>query len=231
MSLSRRQACCKLGLVKKASAFACCAFLAACSGGSGDGAPAAASRSHIDWRDIATEHDRYRLRQWRTAWVQGLAKATAAGHAAQIAAEGPLLQPDAAVDWQAPPPGEYQCRVIKIGGKSEGLLDYVAYPAFNCRIRAENGVLSFAKLSGSQRPIGLILPDSSRRMIFLGTLQLGDERRAMQYGRDRERDMAGVVEQVGDRRWRIAFPYPHFESTVDVLELIPREPAAQRITS
>ena len=27
-------------------------------------------------------------------------------------------------------------------------------------------------------------------MIFLGTLQLGDETRALRYGRDRERDMA-----------------------------------------
>ena len=44
----------------------------------------------------------------------------------------------------------------------------------------------------------------------------------MHYGRDRERDLAGWVERVGDRRWRLIFPYPHFESTLDVIELVPR---------
>lgn len=180
-----------------------------------------------DWRSIATAADRERLREWRTAWVRGLAKAQASGHGAAVAAEGPLLQPDSALPWQDPPPGTYRCRTIKIGGQSEGMLDYVAYPAFQCRIREEGGLVSFAKLTGSQRPIGLILPYGPSRMTFLGTLQLGDETRAMQYGRDRERDLAGLVERVGERTWRIVFPYPHFESTVDVLELVPEAVAPQ----
>jgi hypothetical protein len=162
------------------------------------------------------------LRQWRTAWVQGLSKAEAAGHRTEISKEGALLQPDAAMPWESPKPGSYSCRVVKIGAKGSGTLHYVAYPPFDCRLRAENGMMSFTKLTGSQRPIGLFLPDTGQRMIFLGTLQLGDEKRALQYGQDRERDMAGVVERVGEKRWRIAFPYPHFESTVDVLELVPR---------
>ena len=193
--------------------------LAACSGG-GSARPEAVT-STIDWRDVATESDRYRLRQWRAAWVQGLAKAEAAGHDDAIAAEGALLQPDAAIDWQQPPFGNYKCRTIKIGGQSEGLLDYVAYPWFDCRLRYEEGLIGFAKLTGSQRPLGNILPGNSRRMVFLGTLQLGDEKGALQYGRDRERDMAGIVERIDEQRWRIVFPYPHFESTVDVVELIP----------
>lgn len=182
----------------------------------------AGALARFDWRDIATEHDRGRVRGWRDAWVQALAKARAAGHARDVAGEGELLDPDAGQLGASPPPGDYACRVIKVGAKSQGLLDYVAYPAFNCRIGAENGVLSFAKLTGSQRPIGLILPDTERRSIFLGTLQLGDERLALQYGRDQDRDMAGIVERIAERRWRIAFPYPHFESTLDVLELVPR---------
>lgn len=174
-----------------------------------------------DWRSIATSGDRERLREWRTAWVRGLAKAQASGHGAALASHGALLQPDAALEWQDPPPGPYRCRTIKIGAKSEGMLDYVAYPAFHCRIRREGGLTSFAKLAGSQRPIGLILPYGPNRMVFLGTLQLGDETQAMQYGRDRERDLAGLVERVDERKWRIVFPYPHFESIVDVIELVP----------
>lgn len=193
---------------------------------SGAASASASVDSTVEWRDVATEHDRDRLRQWRTAWVQGLAKAQAAGHGAAIAGEGALLQPDAALAWQDPPAGNYRCRVIKVGAKSSGLLDYIAYPAFNCRLRAENGTLSFAKLTGSQRPIGLFFPDTSKRMIFLGTLQLGDEKIALQYGRDRERDMAGIVERIGKQRWRLALPFPHFESTIDVLELIPADEGA-----
>jgi hypothetical protein len=121
----------------------------------------------------------------------------------------------------APPPGEYRCRTIKVGAKTEGLLEYVAYPAFRCRIGGGEGPRDFAKLTGSQRPIGRLFPENERRMIFLGTLQLGDEAGTLRYGHDAERAMAGVFERIGERRWRLVFPYPHYESVIDVLELIP----------
>ena len=174
------------------------------------------------WRFIATENDRERLREWRSAWTEGLAKAAAAGHNEMLGQEGALLDPDAALPWQTLPPGDYRCRTIKVGGKTKGMLDYVAYPAFQCRIQPDsNGRLTFAKLTGSQRPMGLILPYTGERMVFLGTLQLGDETRSLQYGVDRDRDMAGLLEKIGDNRWRLVFPYPHFESTIDVMELVP----------
>ena len=59
-------------------------------------------------------------------------------------------------------------------------------------------------------------------MIFLGAMMLGDESRPLPYGRDAERDMAGIVERVGPLRWRVAFPYPRWESIVDILELVPK---------
>jgi hypothetical protein len=58
-------------------------------------------------------------------------------------------------------------------------------------------------------------------MIFLGTLILGDETRALRYSRDEERDMIGIVERIADNRWRLVFPRPHFESLLDVIELTP----------
>lgn len=202
---------------------ACLAFIAAALAGCGThrGAPkAAAPAAAPDWHDIATASDRGRLRNWRSAFVAGLRKAAASGYGADVAGEGALLAPDAAIAWKDPPAGAYRCRTIKLGAKSTGMLDYAAYPGFTCRIRAEDGMMSFAKLTGSQRPIGLLLPDAGR-MVFLGTLQLGDEGRALEYGRDRERDMAGLIERIGEDRWRLILPYPHFESTVDVIELVP----------
>ena len=174
-----------------------------------------------DWRTVATTDDRERLRDWRDALVNGLKAARASGHGAAIASEGVLLEPDAALGGGPIPNGDYRCRVIKLGAKSPGMLDYVAYPAFACHIRQQGHVQAFAKMSGSQRHVGLIFPGDPMRQVFLGTLVLGDESRAMQYGRDKERDVAGFVERIGPNRWRMLMPRPHFESRVDVLDLVP----------
>ena len=175
------------------------------------------------WRSVATEEDRKRIREWRTVWLEALEKARAAGHGPVLAAEGALLKPDAAVAGVAPPAGDYRCRVIKIGAKAPSNLDYVAYPPFSCRVGGGEGVRDFVKLTGSQRPIGRLFPENDSRMIFLGTLQLGDEQGTLRYGHDPERAMAAILERVGDRRWRLVFPYPQFESILDVLELVPQD--------
>jgi len=81
--------------------------------------------------------------------------------------------------------------------------------------------MDFVKSSGSQRPVGRLFADSPRRMVFLGTLQLGDERQILAYGSDPQRDMVGILERIGDNRWRLVFPRPAFESVIDVMELVP----------
>ena len=174
-----------------------------------------------DWRQVATENDRKRLRDWRKAFVEGLDAARKAGHSAEIAREGALLNPDAALTGGAIPNGAYACRTIKLGAKSTGMLDYVSYPPFACRIAQERDLQGFAKLSGSQRPVGLIFPGDVLRQVFLGTLVLGDEREARQYGQDETRDVAAFVERIGPSRWRMVMPHPAFESQVDVVELVP----------
>ncbi len=60
-------------------------------------------------------------------------------------------------------------------------------------------------------------------MVFLGVLELGDETRPHVYGRDELRDMAGTFERIGEARWRLVLPYPHFESLVDVIEIVPAQ--------
>lgn len=172
------------------------------------------------WRSTATEDDRRRIREWREAWQAALDDARGE-HSGEIAREGALLEPDAALPDPMPPAGDYSCRTIKVGTPTDDLLTYVAYPAFRCRIRVEGDRVTFTKLNGSQRPIGRLFQDNDRRLIFLGTMQLGDENRAFRYGIDQERDLAGILERVGERRWRVVFPYPHFESLLDVIELTP----------
>lgn len=174
-----------------------------------------------DWRATVTADDRERLRDWRDAFMSALKAARASGHGEKVAAEGPLLEPDAALAGPAVPNGDYRCRVIKLGAKSPGLLDYIAYPAFTCRITPDGNRQRLAKVTGSQRQVGVIFANDALRQVFLGTLVLGDERQAQQYGRDRERNVAGYIERIGPARWRLLMPRPHFESQTDVLELIP----------
>ncbi|NJS14179.1 MAG: DUF4893 domain-containing protein [Sphingopyxis sp.] len=174
------------------------------------------------WRATATAQDRARIRDWHGAWQDALADGRAKGFGLQIAAEGVLLQPEAALPNPHLPPGNYRCRTIKLGAQA-GTLGYVAYDWFACRVDGEQGIVSLTKTSGSQRPVGLIFPDTMRRQIFLGTLVLGDETTPIDYGADKMRDMAGLVERIGARRWRLVLPRPAYESLLDVIELVPAE--------
>jgi hypothetical protein len=191
--------------------------------------------SPMSWRSLATPDDRKRLRDWRSAWVEALGKAKAA-HASEVAGEGALLDPDtAALGDVVPPPGDYRCRVVKLGGLSNEVPDFVTYGPFTCRVGpgaaaaaaaaptgpGDSGALPFAVVDGLQRPVGRFFPDTPRRLMFLGTLQLGDEKGVLRYGHDKERDIAGLLQRIGDRRWRLILPRPHFESTLDVVELVP----------
>lgn len=186
----------------------------------GGNAPAAAPSA--DWRAVATSGDRERLRTYRAAWERALRQARENGHVAELAALGPLADPDVALADPLPPPGSYLCRTIKIGAKSPGMLDYIAYPPFQCAITVEPGsMIGLAKLTGSQRQKGMLWGDTPRQAIFLGTVELGDERMPMPYGTDPDRDVAGVLERVGDRRWRLAMPWPRWESNLDLIELVP----------
>lgn len=173
-----------------------------------------------DWRAVVTNGDRERLREWRKSFTAALARARAAGQGDAIAREGVLLQPDLALPGPLPN-GRYRCRVIKLGAKGAGHLDYVAYPAFACRVDARGPSQAFAKLGGSQRPAGTIFRHDALRQVFLGTMVLGDESSALRYGRDPERDLAAWVERVDANRWRMLIPDPRFESLTDVIELIP----------
>jgi hypothetical protein len=175
------------------------------------------------YKQVISENDRVRLRDWRKGFEGALEAARQAGHGADIVREGALLDPDAALAGPAIPNGMYRCRLIKLGGQAGETRAYLATPIFTCRVRQERQLQRLAKLSGDQRYLGLIFPGDAIRNVFLGTLVLADERRALQYGQDEKRDVVGYVERIGPRRWRLVMPQPHFESRLDVMELVPQE--------
>jgi hypothetical protein len=173
------------------------------------------------YKRVISEDDRVRLRDWRKSFESGLDAARKSGHSGDVAREGALLEPDAALAEPAIPNGMYRCRVIKLGSQDGANRNYFTAPPATCRIRRERDLQRLGKLSGDQRYAGLIFPSDAIRNVFLGTLVLGDEQRALQYGQDRKRDVAGYVERIGPNRWRLVMPQPHFESRLDVMELVP----------
>lgn len=205
-------------------------ILTACSAArpDGPGAPGLPANVTPDatpgWRAVASDHDRERVRGWWDTWGRALTDVRAGGQGGELARDPALFEPRTLLTDPVPPPGDYACRTIKLGSiLPGGGLHYIAYPAFKCRIEGDGAPWAFTKLTGSQRPVGRIWPDTPQRGIFLGTLALGDERAALTYGADRERDMVALVERIGPRRWRMVFPRPAFESQLDLIELIPAQ--------
>ncbi|MET0308590.1 MAG: DUF4893 domain-containing protein [Sphingomonas sp.] len=173
-----------------------------------------------NWRAIATDSDRDSLRTWRQAWDEALPEAKEAD-AKTIAADPVLFDPDRALTDPVPPAGNYRCRTFKLGKGGTAVTGLVIYPWAECSITDEGKIHGLNKLSGSQRPTGLLYPDTKARAIFLGTLVLGDESAPLRYGIDDGRDVIGYIEQIEAKRWRLVMPYPRFESKLDVIELVP----------
>ncbi|MFW2830166.1 DUF4893 domain-containing protein [Sphingomonas sp. ID0503] len=198
-----------------------CTLLSGCGGGERPALSQTEAPSATDWRSVVTDPDRERLREWRTAWIEALADARAAGKGAEVAAAGVLLEPDAATGDPMPPTGDYRCQVTKVGAKSAGMLPFISYPPFLCRIAEVGGAARFEKVTGSQRPQGILYRDNGTRLVFLGSMVLGDERRARPYGGDEQRDLAGFLERIAPARWRLVLPRPAWESKLDVLDIRP----------
>ena len=175
-----------------------------------------------DWRGIVTAPDRDRYSRRDAAWSLALQQARRQPGSGDLGPLGELIEPDAARSPVAPPPGDYRCRTVKLGsqGGEEGL-GYVVYGWFACRIEATANGLQFSKLTGSQRPGGLLFPENDRQMVMLGSMSLASEPPANSYGQRPDRDLVAVLERIGDRRWRLVIPWPQNESNLDLIELVP----------
>jgi hypothetical protein len=173
------------------------------------------------WKQVATSDDEDRLSRLDSAWDAALADARKT-NAADVRREGVLLKPDAAIARPAPTPGSYNCRLIKLGKSEPKTRSYESFKPFFCYVEVENDLLTIVKQTGSQRPAGRLWEDDNPdRLIFLGSLALGDEDQPLAYGDNPKRNMAGVLERIGPFRWRLVIPWPQGPSKLDVFELTP----------
>lgn len=175
-----------------------------------------------DWRGRVTTADRDRYARLDAAWDLALGQARRLPGSGDLRSLGELTDPEAAQPSVAPPPGDYRCRTVKLGSRSgdEGL-GYVVYGWFACRIETTSDGPRFIKLTGSQRPAGLLFPETDRRIIMLGSMALASEAAAETYGDRPDRDLIAVVERIGEARWRLVIPWPQTESNLDLIELVP----------
>lgn len=173
------------------------------------------------WKGLATQADQDRLARIDSAWQQALTE-TGKSFGGEIRKEGVLLKPRAALPRPAPTPGSYNCRLIKLGQSAPKTRAFESFKPFFCYVEVEGDLLTIVKQTGSQRPAGRLWEDDNAdRLIFLGSLALGDEQQPLAYGDDPKRDMAGVLERIGPFRWRLVIPWPQSSSKLDVFELTP----------
>lgn len=184
--------------------------------------PGAGAVDRLDWRGIITAIDRDRYQRRDAAWTLALEQAQRQRGSGDLASVGDLIRPRATRGRVAPPPGDYRCRTVKLGSQGgEDGLGYVVYGWFACRIEQTPRGLKFSKLTGSQRPSGLLFPEDDRHMILLGSLALAAEPPANSYGRTPDRDLVAILERIGEARWRLVLPWPQNESNLDLIELVP----------
>ncbi|MGN6154530.1 MAG: DUF4893 domain-containing protein [Sphingomicrobium sp.] len=174
------------------------------------------------WKGVASPGDQDRIDRLGLAWQQALMDARKK-YRKDIAAEGNLLEPRSALPRPQPTPGSYNCRMISIGAKDSKSPAFEKFKPFFCYVLSDDdGVLTIVKQTGSQRPAGRLWDDDdSRRLIFLGSLALGDEKEPLAYREDPQRDMAGVFERIGPFQWRLVIPWPRSGAMLEVFELTP----------
>ena len=173
------------------------------------------------WKAVATAADEDRIARLGLAWQEALADASKT-NAADVRREGQLLLPRSGLPRPDPTPGSYNCRLIKLGKATAKDKSYETFKPFFCYVEVEDNLLTIVKQTGSQRPAGRLWEDDdATRLVFLGSLALGDETVPRAYGDDPKRDMAGVLDRIGPFRWRLVIPWPQSTSKLDVFELTP----------
>jgi hypothetical protein len=174
------------------------------------------------WMRIANPADTRRLANITGAWAAGLADARKADFVSAVREEQALLKTNAALPRPAPTPGSYNCRLLRLGSTGKGKPAFERFKPFFCYVEVEGDLLTIVKQTGNTRPAGRLWEDDDpTRLIFLGSLALGNEEQPLAYGQNPARDMAGILERIGAFRWRLVIPWPQDGAKLHVFELTP----------
>ncbi len=170
------------------------------------------------WRDKVLIGDAGKIDAMQARWTAARNRAGQRG-AHAVAGEGTLFS-GPALDHPAPSPGPYHCRLVRIGSAA-GRTGLRSFPSATCYVGGDPGdQLSFAR-PGSDAPSGWLYPDDvATRYVFLGARQRSGRGDSLAYGADATRNLAGVVERIGNFRWRLVIANPAPDA-LDVYDLTP----------
>lgn len=168
------------------------------------------------WRSVASPRDSAALDGLPGRWRQALAAGRSANLSRRIAAEGELLEPEARLARAAPAPGTYRCRYVRPGGRK-----WVSSAPGYCYVGVEAGQLSLAtEIRGLRLGGYLWEPKGGEQLVFLGAAVPAGAKTARAYGESAALDSAGLVERVGDFRYRLTLPEPSPGAGLTVVEMV-----------
>lgn len=167
------------------------------------------------WRKVASARDAAALDALAAGWERALAASRSAGLTRRLAAEGALLAQGAGLARAAPTPGTYRCRYVRLGARK-----WTASAQAYCYVGVESGQLSLAtELRGLRLGGYLWEVKGGERLVFLGAAP-GGGKTAPAYGDNPAGDSAGMVERIGDFRYRLVLPEPSPGAGLIVVDLV-----------
>jgi hypothetical protein len=173
------------------------------------------------WRSIASDRDAAALDALDERWRQALAAGRAARLSRRIAAEGALLVPEARLARAAPAPGSYRCRYVRPGGRR-----WVSSAPGFCYVGVEGGQLTLATELRGLRFGGFLWElKGGERLVFLGGAVPPGTRTPLAYGENPSRDAGGLVERIGEFRYRLTLPEPAPGAGLTIVEMVAAPPA------
>ncbi len=178
------------------------------------------AEARTGWTTVATTADR--------ALIEALPARMAAAHAlakkrggARMTADGALVDPAAALDLAALPPGPYTCRLVRVDLRGA----MTSFTPDTCYVDGTADAVSLTKQNGTSLPGGWLHPDGTKRLIFLGTQRRRAPDVAPPYGQNAAIDVSAVIERIGPFRWRMAMAGKPGNGLLDVYELVPMPPS------
>ncbi len=162
---------------------------------------------------LITQQDKLRLQKYGDLRKAALAEAKA-GDPAEVAQLNALASKPALSFQGLALTGKWQCRSMQAGG----ILPVVIYGWFKCRVTDDGSGWKLEKLTGSQRTTGRFYDDGDKRLIYLGSFSVNNDK-VKPYGSGPETDQVGYAFRTGPKQWRLELPAPATGSKLDILEL------------
>lgn len=171
------------------------------------------------WRAVASTVGEDTIDRLDVAWTEALEEARQRFRR-KLSIDGPLLVPGGGLARAAPAPGPYRCRVVRLGAGQAGAAAYAAGREGFCFVGVEGDRLSLtSEVRGARIGGNIWETERSDRLVFLGASIPAGAQVAPAYGDVPAGDVAGVVERLGEFRYRLVVRIPGSAQKLAVFDL------------